>query len=85
MEEKVKANTKKAWRKINRESFTIRALRLVKRLDSHCRDNGLEAYLREKGTWNHDYDSDVKLTMGEAFEIMELSIFAAENDITEGD
>lgn len=72
---------KAAKYRINRESFTIRALRLIKRLDAHCRDNGLQAYLKEMNTWNPAYDSDVKLLMGEAFEIMRLRNFAEEHDL----
>ena len=66
---------------LERESFTIRALRLVARLDSHCRDEGLHQYLKEQDTWNPEYASDVKLLMGEVFEIMRLQNFATEKGL----
>lgn len=68
-------------RRMYTAAFTIRALRLLKRLDDHCRDQGLDAYLPEWDTWNADYASDVKLLMGEAFEIMRLRNFAAEKGL----
>lgn len=57
---------------LEKELFVRRALRLIERLDSHCRDEGLHHYLKEMDTWNPNYASDVKLLMGEAFEIMRL-------------
>jgi hypothetical protein len=72
---------KQAEQIVNRASFTIRALRLIERLDAHCRDQGLQAYLHEWETWNPEYASDVKLLMGEAFEIMRLNNFLREHDL----
>jgi hypothetical protein len=66
---------------VNRASFTIRALRLVERLDAHCRDKGLHAYLPEWETWNADYASDIYLLMGEAFEVMRLQNFVKEKGL----
>ena len=61
--------------------FIRRALRLIKRLNDHCRDDGLHAYLGEMDTWNPSYASDVRVLMGEAFEIMRLSDFAKEHGL----
>ena len=67
--------------RMNRHSFEVRAMRLVARLNAHCKDQGLDAYLSEWDTWNADYPSDVKLLMGEAFEIMRLQRFVEQNGL----
>lgn len=79
--QKLEGDNQTRIRRMYTAAFTIRALRLLKRLDDHCRDQGLDAYLPEWDTWNADYASDVKLLMGEAFEIMRLRNFAAEKGL----
>lgn len=67
---------------LDRESFIIRALRLVERLNERCQDGGFDNEdLREWHTWNSDYSSDVKLLMGDVFEIMRLQNFVKEKGL----
>lgn len=66
---------------INMVSFQHRAMELVERLDSRCRDKGLKCHLHEMDTWDHAYQSEVYLTMGEAFEIMRLMNFVKEKGL----
>ena len=73
--------TRTMQKRFDLHNFTVRAMRLLARLDTHCKDQGLDAYLGEQETWNADYASDVKLLMGEAFEIMRLQIFVRQNGL----
>ena len=67
--------------KLEEKLFIRRAARLIERLDSHCRDEGLQAYLPDMHTWNPSYASDVHILMGEAFEIMRLQNWIKEKGL----